>query len=129
MAGFSTMAQGSHAFAARASRRPAEAQPEDGSALTEDAAAIFARGRNVWRMERARRAAVLIDGAAFFRAVREALMKAQRTVFIVGWDIDSRCRLVGEDCTPHDDMPVAFAEFLSALVRQRPDLTVHLLLW
>jgi len=90
---------------------------------------ILRPGRNVWRLEHADRAALLIDGAAFFRAVREALRKAQRTVFIVGWDIDSRTRLVGEDCDPHDGMPVPFAEFLSALVRERPELTVHLLLW
>jgi phospholipase D1/2 len=91
--------------------------------------AILQPGHNVWRVERAQRAAVLIDGAAFFRAVREALRQAQRTVFILGWDIDSRMRLVGEDCEPNDGMPVAFVDFLSALVRERPDLTVHLLLW
>jgi phospholipase D1/2 len=90
---------------------------------------ILRPGRNVWRVEQAGRASVLIDGAAFFRAVREALRKAQRTVFIVGWDIDSRMRLVGEDCEPDDGMPITFVDFLSALVRERPDLTVHLLLW
>ncbi|HEY0439590.1 MAG TPA: phospholipase, partial [Xanthobacteraceae bacterium] len=80
-------------------------------------------------MEKADRAAVLIDGANFFLAVREALRQAKRNVFIVGWDIDSRTRLVGEDCQPDDGMPVSFVEFLSALVHERPDLTVHLLLW
>src|SRR5262245_40796006 len=86
-------------------------------------------GRNAWRVESAARAAVLIDGAAFFRAVREALRKAQRTVFIVGWDIDSRMRLVGENCQPDDGMPITFVDFISALARERPELTVHLLLW
>ena len=93
------------------------------------AGTILRPGRNAWRVERAARAAVLIDGAAFFRAVREALRKAQHTVFIIGWDIDSRMRLVGEDCEPDDGMPITFVDFLSALVRERPDLTVHLLLW
>jgi phosphatidylserine/phosphatidylglycerophosphate/cardiolipin synthase-like enzyme/uncharacterized membrane protein YdjX (TVP38/TMEM64 family) len=92
-------------------------------------APILRPGINSWRVERADRAALLIDGAACFRAVREALLKAQRTVFIVGWDIDSRMRLVGENCTPDDGMPVTFVDFLSALVRERPELTVHLLLW
>jgi phospholipase D1/2 len=91
--------------------------------------AILRPGENVWRTERAARAAVLIDAAPFFRAVREALRQAQRNVFIVGWDIDSRMRLVGEDCDPGDGYPTTFAEFLSALVREKPDLTVHLLLW
>ncbi|MBX6425432.1 MAG: VTT domain-containing protein [Variibacter sp.] len=90
---------------------------------------ILCPGRNVWRVERANRAAVLIDGAAFFGAVRSALRKAQRDVFIVGWDINSRFRLVGPDCDADDGLPARFAEFLSALVRARPGLTVHLLLW
>ncbi|MBN8920411.1 MAG: phospholipase, partial [Rhizobiales bacterium] len=83
----------------------------------------------MWRAARADRAAVLIDGAAYFAAVRAALLKARRSVFILGWDIDSRCRLVGPDRAPDDGFPVAFADFLSALVRERPELTVHLLLW
>jgi phosphatidylserine/phosphatidylglycerophosphate/cardiolipin synthase-like enzyme/uncharacterized membrane protein YdjX (TVP38/TMEM64 family) len=93
------------------------------------ARSLFRPRHNVWRVEKAQRAAILIDGAAFFAAVRESLLKAQRSVFIVGWDIDSRTRLVGEDCAPDDGKPVTFASFLSALVRERPDLTIRLLLW
>ena len=86
-------------------------------------------GHNVWQVARAARAAVLIDGAAFFAAVREACLKAQRSVLIVGWDIDSRTPLVGESGTAADGYPVSFAEFLAELVRRKPALTVHLLLW
>jgi hypothetical protein len=31
-----------------------------------------------------------------FRGASEALLKARSTVFIIGWDLDSRTRLVGE---------------------------------
>jgi len=86
-------------------------------------------GRNVWRVERAPRAAVLIDGAAFFQAVREACLRARRHILIVGWDIDSRTPLVGENGAPADGYPGSFAEFLSRLVRERPSLRVDLLLW
>jgi phospholipase D1/2 len=84
---------------------------------------------NVWRIERAARAAVLIDAAAFFEAVRGACLKAERSIFVVGWDIDSRTQLVGADGRPADGLPSNFADFLSDLVRTRPDLHVHLLLW
>ena len=47
-------------------------------------------------------------------AVRAALLQAQRSVFIVGWDLDSRTRLVGEDCAAHDGWPVTLREFLVA---------------
>ena len=84
---------------------------------------------NVWRIERASRAAVLIDAAAFFAAVRGACLKAQRSILVVGWDIDSRTQLVGADGKPADGFASSFADFLSDLVRTRPDLHVHLLLW
>jgi phospholipase D1/2 len=84
---------------------------------------------NVWRIERAARAAVLVDAAAFFEAVRGACLKAERSIVVVGWDIDSRTQLVGADGKPADGLSSSFADFLSDLVRTRPDLHVHLLLW
>ena len=91
--------------------------------------ALLRKNRNVWRIERAQRAAMLVDGAAYFGAVRESLLKAKHSVHIVGWDIDSRMRLVGESCRADDGLPETLAEFLSALVARRPELTIHLLLW
>lgn len=90
---------------------------------------ILLPGRNVWRIEQAGRAAVLVDGAAFFGAVRRAFLNAQRSIFVVGWDIDSRTRLVGEGNGASDGYSPVLAEFLSELVDTRPDLHVYLLLW
>lgn len=90
---------------------------------------IFRPGENVWRIERADRATVLIDGAAYFGAVRQALLKAQHTVLIAGWDIHSRTRLVGESGAADDGYPEIFVEFLSALCAERPKLEIRLLLW
>jgi phosphatidylserine/phosphatidylglycerophosphate/cardiolipin synthase-like enzyme/uncharacterized membrane protein YdjX (TVP38/TMEM64 family) len=89
----------------------------------------FQPGRNTWRIEHAKRASVLIDAGAFFGAVREALLLARRNVFIIGWDLDSRTQLVGEDCGASDGWPVTLREFLTRLVDERRDLTVHLLAW
>src|SRR6478672_563393 len=90
---------------------------------------IFQPGQNVWRIEHADRASVLIDACSYFGAVRAALLQARRSVFIIGWDLDSRTRLVGDDCTPQDGWPVTLREFLTRLVDERPELTVHLLGW
>ncbi len=84
---------------------------------------------NVWRIERAKRAAVLIDAASFFAAVREACLKAKRSILVVGWDIDGRTPLVGAEARPADGYASEFADFLTELVETRPDLHVHLLLW
>ena len=94
-----------------------------------DAVTILIPDQNVWRITKASRFAVLIDGAALFGAVREAAIKAQRSIVIMGWDFDSRTRLVGEAGEAQDGFPIELAAFLSALVERRPQLRVYLLLW
>ena len=48
---------------------------------------ILRPGHNVWRIERAARAAVILDGAPYFGAVRTALLNARHRAVIAGWDI------------------------------------------
>jgi phosphatidylserine/phosphatidylglycerophosphate/cardiolipin synthase-like enzyme/uncharacterized membrane protein YdjX (TVP38/TMEM64 family) len=87
---------------------------------------LLVPGRNCWRLGRARRLAVLVDGAAYFAAVREAMAAAQRSIFILGWDFDSRVRLVPRAA---DGYPEEVGEFLSALVKERRALHVYVLSW
>jgi phosphatidylserine/phosphatidylglycerophosphate/cardiolipin synthase-like enzyme/uncharacterized membrane protein YdjX (TVP38/TMEM64 family) len=87
------------------------------------------QGHNVWRIEEARRASLLMDASSYFPAVREALKQAQRNIFIIGWDLDSRTRLVGESGEVIDGWPVTLRDFLTRLARERTHLTIHLLAW
>ena len=57
---------------------------------------ILKEGWNCWRIAEARRAAFLVDAASYFSALRTAITRAERQILIVGWDIDSRARLVPE---------------------------------
>lgn len=82
-----------------------------------------------WRVETASRATLLRDAAPYFGALREAMLKARRRITIVGWDIDSRTPLFGPSGTVDDDYPLHLGAFLSALVEDRPDLHVQVLLW
>src|SRR4051812_19388426 len=84
-------------------------------------------GRNCWRIEHAHRVSFLIDGDAYFRAVRAALVGAQRSIFILSWDIDSRMRLVPEGAG--DGWPEALGDFLHALIASRKDLHAYVLNW
>jgi phospholipase D1/2 len=84
---------------------------------------------NVWCVAQARRAAMLIDGADYFAALRRAMIKARRSIMIAGWDIDSRTELVGASGEPEDDFPARLADFLAALVAKTPGLDISLLLW
>jgi phospholipase D1/2 len=88
---------------------------------------ILQEGRNCWRVARASRAAVLIDGAAYFAAFREAARRARHSILIAGWDVDSRTDLapLGAD----DGLPRRLGDFLDALVRRRRGLHAHVLGW
>jgi len=83
----------------------------------------------VWCIEHAHRAAVLVDAADFFLAVRQALLKARRSVYIIGWDISSRTRLVGPSGRADDGWPEMLVDFLVRLVKERPSLEVNILIW
>ena len=90
---------------------------------------ILEPGTTCWRLAKAGRAAVLIDGAAYFAALRQALRNARRSILIVGWDIDSRTPLVGPSGEAEDGGARTLGPFLTDLVEKSPDLRIHLLLW
>jgi phospholipase D1/2 len=90
---------------------------------------ILQPGHNIWCLAKARRATVLQDAAAYFGTLRQAMLAARHSIIIVGWDIDSRVALVGEEGRPDDDLPAALGPFLTALARRRPELSIRLLLW
>ena len=75
-------------------------------------------------MARADRVAVILDTASYFEAVAGAIESAERTVFIVGWDVHSRAPLRrgnGRDET--------LATVLAKALRNNPDLHVRVLAW
>ena len=88
---------------------------------------LLEAGRNCWRIEQAERVAFLVDGAAYFSAVRAAAARARRSILILGWDIDSRMLLVPEGAD--DGLPEPLGDFLNALVKRSRKLHVHILNW
>lgn len=84
-------------------------------------------GRNCWRIERAERLAFFIDGASYFAALRSAITRAKRSVFILGWDFDSRIRLVPEGA--NDEFPQPLGDFLKEVVRRERKLHMYVLSW
>lgn len=88
---------------------------------------IVRPGENCWRVERAHRFRCVQDGDEYFRLVREAILAARETVFVLGWDIDASVELVrGVD---DDGAPRKLAELLDFVVRRNPDLNVYVLTW
>ena len=50
-------------------------------------------GRNCWRVARAHRASLIVDGCDYFRLVRQAMLKAEKQIMLIGWDLDTRIPL------------------------------------
>ncbi len=87
---------------------------------------ILRPGDTCWRRTHSGRVAFLIDAAAYYAALRRALLGAQRSVLILGWDVDSRTRLVPDS---DDGYPVTLLPFLNALCVAKPDLHIHVVAW
>jgi len=88
---------------------------------------ILDAGRNCWRVARAGRVAFLVDGEAYFAAFRAAAARARHSIFVVGWDVDSRTALVGDAAA--DGLPATLGDYLDALARRRRTLRIHVLDW
>jgi phospholipase D1/2 len=88
---------------------------------------LFRADYNCWRIARAERAACLIDGAAYFSAVRQAILCAEHSIFILGWDINSQFALVREPVA--DGMPVELRDLLNAVAQAKPGLEVYIVAW
>lgn len=87
---------------------------------------ILRPGRNCWKVARARRGTVLVDGAGYFAALEEAIRKATRSVVVLGWDFDGRIRL-RPDVAETESPPLG--QLLRAQVEANPELEVNILVW
>lgn len=93
----------------------------------------LAPGRNCWRVASADRLSLIVDGQAYFRALRQALMSARHLVVMIGWDFDFEIEMLPGDSDAQgnatDGLPNQVGLFLDALVERRPGLDIYLLKW
>jgi phospholipase D1/2 len=88
---------------------------------------ILSETRNCWKVAKADRAALIVDGERYFRALRESLRDAKESIFILGWDIHSKLRLVRE--AQEDDLPTELGPLLDEVARRRPRIRIFVLSW
>jgi len=84
-------------------------------------------GETCWRVERADRVALLMENAAYFKALEAALPLARKSITLLGWQFDPRTRLDPEG--PAHDRGGEVGFLLRRLVRERPELQVRILIW
>ena len=86
---------------------------------------IVAAGRNIWRIERADKARLLIDAATYYHWIAKAFEKAQKMIFIAGWDFDTRIALEPDERGRGERLGALFLR----LARSRPELKIDVLKW
>jgi phospholipase D1/2 len=100
----------------------AKTQPGDESRIFQ-----LEPARNCWRIARARRAALIVDGCDYFRLLRQSMLKAEKQIFLIGWDLDTRIAL--DEPGGADEPPVHLGPLLSWLVKHKPGLKIYILAW
>lgn len=89
--------------------------------------------RSVWRYAKASRAHVVVDAAAYFELLHEAMLEARQRIMLIGWDFDTRIRLAGGrrwwNLPRKSRFPARLGAFMVWLVKRRKGLQVRILKW
>ncbi len=86
---------------------------------------IVALGRNCWRIARAEKAAVIVDANDYYRIIAAAMAAAEKRIFIVGWDFDTRTVLTPDEQGKGETL----GRFFLRLARDRPERQIDILKW
>ena len=86
---------------------------------------IVAQGRNCWRIARADKAAVIVDANDYYRIIAAAMAAAQKRIFIVGWDFDTRVALTPDEHGKGETL----GRFFLRLAKDKPDRQIDILKW
>ncbi len=84
-------------------------------------------GKNCWRLTKANKASLLIDGEAYFSQFRKAVLSAKKRIFISAWDMDSHVNLLRSNTD--DGYPNELGDFLLAVLKKNKQLHIYILLW
>ncbi len=92
-----------------------------------------AAGPSVWRFAMASRAHVVIDVAAYFSLIQQAMLGARQRILLLGWDFDTRV-LLGPgrrwwNVPRRTTQPARLGSFVVWLVNRTPGLQVRVLKW
>lgn len=89
---------------------------------------ILVPGESCERRAHLTRGAFLIDGCDYYRAFRQALRQATHSVVMLAWDLHSELRLERDE-DEDDGYPSELGGFVHALLEEKQELQIHLLVW
>jgi len=90
---------------------------------------IARQGENCWKTTAAKRVACLIDAAPYFDVVCRVMERARHSIYILGWDVDSRVRLRRGSDEQDCELPIELGPFLNELAWRTPGLHIYILIW
>lgn len=88
----------------------------------------------IWRRVHADRARVVVDASDYYDVMQRVMMKAQKRIFLIGWDFDSRIALGDghdrwKDLPRKERPPRRLGPFIIWLADRNPELEVYILKW
>ena len=75
---------------------------------------VLKPGETCWQVANAPRFRLIVDAADYFKALKQAMTEAERTIFLIGWDFDFRIQLTHEKTSA--EWPDMLGPFMTALV-------------
>ncbi|HYD19169.1 MAG TPA: phospholipase, partial [Patescibacteria group bacterium] len=90
---------------------------------------LFKPGFNCWRTEKADHASVIVDYGNYYRDLHEAISQAKHSIFLLGWDIDSRMELLRGEEAEKNPRPHVFFDLIQQKARENPNLMIYLDRW
>jgi phospholipase D1/2 len=91
-----------------------------------DVVGVLRPNRNCWKVVKAQRFGLLVDGSNYYGTLAESIRQARKSVAILGWDLDSRVRLF-RNIRRRGQPPLQ--RFLPQVVGQNPQLDMYILTW
>lgn len=88
---------------------------------------VLEPGTTCWKIVHADSMAVIVDADAYFRYVKDAILRAEHSVLLIGWDFDTD--IVLDRDQPAPDMPNTLGSLLNYVVRRNRSVHVYLLRW
>jgi hypothetical protein len=86
------------------------------------AKSLLQPGMTCWRIERAGRFAQIVDAADYFAVLKAAMLQARHSIYLIGWDFDTRTQLEPAGVTQPG--PNRVGNLINWIVRRRPGLQV-----
>ena len=86
---------------------------------------IVRQGHNCWRIARADEASLIVDAADYYRIIGAAMEAAEKRIFIVGWDFDTRIALSPDKHGQGETL----GRFFLRLAKEKPERRIDILKW